>query len=152
MKKTLLLFFISYSFFAQEKDNSQQINLLNSNYKDFVLNQDKIFSITKNDSLIVWNYKNDSILLIKENVLAIAKNTKNEIYIASRNEIKNLSSSKLISSTQDSIYNILFDKKDNLIAITSKAVNYKNKRYFPPKYTSFYRCAGDIGAVIYGGV
>lgn len=78
-----LIFYVSFFWLSiinsQDSIRTIFIDELKTNYNDFVIIEDNIYTITKGDSLVVWNYNNDSFKTLKKNINSIAKNSKNEL-------------------------------------------------------------------------
>ena len=97
----LVLFFCIYSFKAQIKNtnNIKGNTKLNVNYKDFIIKENKIYSITENDSLIVWNVINIKIEIIIPNIRFIVKNKENKIFLINKNgEIQSFENDKKLKT------------------------------------------------------
>jgi len=138
----LVLFFCIYSFKAQIKNtnNIKGNTKLNVNYKDFIINENKIYSITENDSLIVWNVINIKIEIIIPNIRFIVKNKDDKIFLINKNgEIQSFEKDKklkVIDKIENPIYSFFIDKENNFIVCTKKGIYYKKTYSIPTENDS----------------
>lgn len=144
--KYLLLFF---SFLWITHSNSQnynipinQIDLLNSEYNDFVTVKNTIYAISQDSVLIAIDLKKDNYRIIKKNINAIAKKSNNEIIFGNKEgEIFTLNKKqkiKKIDKVDAEIFSILINSKDEYIIYSNKSIYYNGKDYIPKKETNFY--------------
>lgn len=138
-----LLLFLSFLGIAQNDNvSTNQINLLNSEYKDFVFVKNTIYAISQNNDLVAIDFKKDKYKIIKKNISAIAKKSNNEIMFGSKEgEIFTLNKRQKIKKTDEidaEIFSILINSKDEYIIYTNKSIYYNGKDYIPKKETNFY--------------
>lgn len=144
--KYLLLFF---SFLWITHSNSQnynipinQIDLLNSEYNDFVTVKNTIYAISQDSVLIAIDLKKDNYRIIKKNINVIAKKSNNEIIFGNKEgEIFTLNKKqkiKKIDKVDAEIFSILINSKDEYIIYSNKSIYYNGKDYIPKKETNFY--------------
>ncbi len=133
---------IAQSSFQKESITYNQINLLNSEYKDFVSVKNKIYAISQKNDLIVINIKDNSFKLIKNNIAAIAKKSNGEVVFGSKNgEIFTLNKRqkvKQIEKIDAEIFSIVINSKDEYVIYSNKSIYYNRKEYIPKRETNFY--------------
>lgn len=149
MKFYIIYLFCFFSLLGIAQSNSQndsitnnQVNLLNSEYKDFVSVKKNIYAISKNNDLIVINLKEDSFKLIEKNITAIAKKSNDELIFGSidgkiftLNKRQNI---KQIEKIDAKIFSILINSKDEYIVYSDKSIYYNKTEYIPKRQTNFY--------------
>lgn len=144
--KYLLLFF---SFLWITHSNSQnynipinQIDLLNSEYNDFVTVKNTIYAISQDSVLIAIDLKKDNYRIIKKNINAIAKKSNNEIIFGNKEgkifTLNKKQKIKKIDKVDAEIFSILINSKDEYIIYSNKSIYYNGKDYIPKKETNFY--------------
>jgi len=142
-----LLLFLSFLGIAQSNSqndsvSTNQIDLLNSEYKDFVFVKNTIYAISQNNDLVAIDFKKDNYKIIKKNINAIAKKSNNEIIIGSKEgEIFTLNKRQKIKKTDKidaEIFSILINSKDEYVIYSNKSIYYNGKDYIPKKETNFY--------------
>jgi hypothetical protein len=149
MKLYIILLFglISFTGIAQSSFQNysvpnNQINLLNSEYKDFVSVKNNIYAISQNNDLIEIDTKNDKFKLIKSNITAIAKKSNDELVFASKDgkifTLNKKQKPKQIEKIDAQIFSILISAKDEYIIYSSKSIYYNKKDYIPKRETNFY--------------
>ena len=148
MKFYIIYLFCFFSLLGIAQSNSQndsitnnQVNLLNSEYKDFVSVKKNIYAISKNNDLIVINLKEDSFKLIEKNITAIAKKSNDELIFGSidgkiftLNKRQNI---KQIEKIDAKIFSILINSKDEYIVYSDKSIYYNKTEYIPKRQTNF---------------
>lgn len=151
MKKSILLPFLlfsilSFSQIKKQKDSipAIQINLSNTNYKDFVVVDKLIYAITRGDSLVVLNLKTSKVNQTIQNVFSVAKTSKNQIYyVNSNNEIiltKDLKEKRIIDKVVEGKYSkLVIDKNQDCIVITSDGIFLDHKIYLPKSESNIFR-------------
>ncbi|ESU22803.1 hypothetical protein FLJC2902T_32500 [Flavobacterium limnosediminis JC2902] len=142
-----LFYFFSFSGIAQSNVQNDtiptnQINLLNSEYKDFVTVKNHIYAISENNNLVAIDLKKESFKLIKNNISAIAKKSNNELVFGSKDgKIFTLYHGKKVKQIEKidaEIFSILINSKDEYIVYSKKSIYYNKKDYIPKKETNFY--------------
>lgn len=131
--------------FGQDSIKPIVYDVLKTNYKDYIVVEDDIYAITKGDSLVVWNIKSNTFTLKSKSCNAIAKNSKNEIFLSlTNNKVFSLKSNNLLVEVdeEESIYLILIDKKDDLLVVTNKSFIINGNVYKPTKNSTFYWRSG----------
>lgn len=144
--KYLLLFFsflwITHSSSQNYNIPINQIDLLNSEYNDFVTVKNTIYAISQDSVLIAIDLKKDNYRIIKKNINAIAKKSNNEIIFSNKEgEIFSLNKKqkiKKIDKVDAEIFSILINSKDEYIIYSNKSIYYNGKDYIPKKETNFY--------------
>jgi hypothetical protein len=156
MKIVLVFFCFTFSntFIAQvtvKKDSviAKNITVFNSNFKEFEVVGNLVYAITKGDSLIQINLKNNRTSIVKNNVKSITKNQQNKI-IALTDKGKVLQqirkkNFKVVDSFEGNAHKILVDKNNNYIIVTSKYVRYQKENFIPEDDSPMYRKAGRVG-------
>lgn len=144
---SFLLFF--FSFLASSQDNfskynntSTQINLLNTEYKDFVSAKNIIYAITVNNDFVTIDFKNNKFKIIKNNISAIVKKSNDEIIFGSKDGkiflFNKKEEIKQIDKVDAEIFSILINSKNEYIVHTNKSIYFDKKNYIPQKKTDFY--------------
>lgn len=144
--KLLLLFcyFLanSQNIFSKDNITSTQINLSNTEYKDFVLLQNRIYALTKNNDFVSIDFKNDKIKTVKNNISSIAKKSNGEIIFGSKDGkiflLNKKEEIKQIDKVDAEILSILITSKDKYVVYTKKSVYFNKENYVPKKETNFY--------------
>lgn len=140
-----LIFYVSFFWLSiinsQDSIRTIFIDELKTNYNDFVIIEDNIYTITKGDSLVVWNYNNDSFKTLKKNINSIAKNSKNELLATTTDSTLLIKKKKWkkLNSFKGEAFNIFLDKENKPIVINNKGVFYKSKNFHPEKPSRIYK-------------
>lgn len=151
LKKIIFLFFICFSnfLFSQVKKDSvyaKQVNLLNTNYKDFVAIDKFVYVITKGDSLVVFDLEKENVKFLQNEITTLAKTSKGELIIADKQGriFKRTKRGKLIKkdTVEGKVYEILIAKNDNPVVITSSYIRFKNQNFVPDKKSKMYNQIG----------
>src|SRR5690606_35077004 len=84
-----LLLFLSFLWVTQSNSQNyiiptNQIDLLSSEYNDFVTVKNTIYAISQDSVLVAIDLKKDNYRIIKKNINAIAKKSNNEIIFGSK--------------------------------------------------------------------
>lgn len=135
--KIVLVFLLFFNFYfaqtaiKQDSVFAKKIKLFKTNFKEFEVLDDEIYAVTKNDSLIVFNFRNDKITKIILGVVSITKNHKNEIiFINKQNKIIHFKSKK---NKKNEIvcdpYKLIVDKNNVPVLISSKGIIYNDKLF-----------------------
>ena len=136
------LFGIAQSNFQKDTIPTSQINVLNSEYKDYVYANDIIYAISKNDDLVAINLKKDRYKLIKNNIVAIAMQSTGELLFGSSEgklfTFNKKGKIKQIDEIDAQIFSILINSKDEYIVYSNKSIYYDKKHYVPTRATNFY--------------
>lgn len=149
MKFYLINLFYFFSFLGIAQSNSQndsiinsQINLLNSEYKDFVFAKNIVYAITEYDDLVAIDLKKDTFKLIEKNISAIAKKSNNELVFGSNDgkifTLNKKQKAKQIERIDAEIFSILINSKDEYIIYSNKSIYYNKEDYIPKRKTNFY--------------
>lgn len=151
LKKIIFLFFIclSNSLFSQVNKDSvyaKQVNLLNTNYKDFVAIDKFVYVITKGDSLVVFDLEKENVKFLLNEITTLAKTSKGELIIADKQGriFKRTKRGKLIKkdTVEGTVYKILIAKNDNPVVITASYIRFKNQNFVPDKKSKMYNQIG----------
>jgi hypothetical protein len=156
MKLVLIFFCLTFSnaFLAQvtvKKDSvfAKNITVFNSNYKEFEVVGNLVYAITKGDSLIQINLKNNKTSIVKNNIKSIAKNQQSKIIaLTDKGKVLHQIRKKkfdVVDSFDGNAHKILVDKNNNHIIVTSKYVRYQNENFIPEDGSPMYRKAGRVG-------
>ena len=120
------LFGIAQSNFQKDTIPTSQINVLNSEYKDYVYANDIIYAISKNDDLVAINLKKDRYKLIKNNIVAIAMQSTGELLFGSSEgklfTFNKKGKIKQIDEIDAQIFSILINSKDEYIVYSNKSI------------------------------
>lgn len=149
MKNYISFLFFFFSFLASSqknfsKDNivSTQINLLNTEYKDFVTVKNIIYAITENNDFVSIDFINDKFKIIKNNISSIVKKSNDEIIFGSKDGKVFLFNKneeiKQIDKVDAEIFSILINSKNEYVVYTNKSIYFNRKDYIPHKKTNFY--------------
>ena len=91
MKKYIILTLLLLTSLGNSQSNlskdsivSEQINLLNTEYKDFVAVKNLIYAITQNNDFVEIDYLNDKFRIIQNDITSIAKKSNNEIIFGNK--------------------------------------------------------------------
>lgn len=120
-----------------------QIDILKTDYKDFIIIDKIIYAVTKGDSLVSLNPINEKFNIIETDVLAIAKNSKKRIIVARKDghireqDKRGKFIEKLL--VKDKVRRIFLDKNDEYVLITSKNIQYKKQIFSPEKDSPMYK-------------
>lgn len=139
--KILLVFLLFFNFFfaqtviKQDSVFAEKIKLFDTNFKEFEVVGNEVYALTKGDSLIVFNLRNNRIYKIISGVVSIAKNNKNEIvFINKQNKIIHYKTrNKKQIKTQFEPYILILDKNNNPIVISDKGLVYNDTIFEPLK-------------------
>ncbi len=150
MKKIFYILFLNICFsYGQsfEKDSIPviEIKAFSSDYKDFVVVNRTVYAITKGDSLVSFDLKNDKIRYIENNVVALSKTSKGNLILAKKDGLifRGISKNQhKIDFTEGKIFKIIIDKNDNPIIISNKSIYYKKQHYLPQMKSSMYGMFG----------
>ncbi len=120
----------------------KQINLLNTEYKDFVAVKNLIYAITKNNDFVEIDYLNDKFRIIQNDITSIAKKSNNEIIFGNKKgEVflyKKNKKIKLIDKVDTEIFSILINTNDEYVVYSNKSIYFKKNHYLPQRKTNFY--------------
>ena len=121
----------SLSSLAQESSPNVIIDKLKSNYKDFVIIDDNIYVITKGDSLIVWNFINDSYKVLIKNTNTITKNSDNELLITTSDSLLLVKKDdwEKLKTFHGKALGVFLDKDNEPVVISDKGIFYENGIY-----------------------
>ncbi|EAP88467.1 hypothetical protein [Croceibacter atlanticus] len=142
-----LMLFLSFLWITQGNSQNDsiptnQIELLNSEYKDFVTVNNTIYAISQNSVLVAIDLKEDKHTIIKKDINAIAKKSNNDILFGSKEGeifiINKKQKIKKIDEVDAEIFSILINPKDEYVIYSSKSIYYNGKDYIPKKETIFY--------------
>lgn len=95
----------------------KEIVKFNSRYKDFVVIQDKLYCLTKGDSLITWNLKNDKVTNVQKGITGIAKNCKGSLLLTTSNGRIKGNGIKVNMNITGTVYRLLTDIDDKPVVI-----------------------------------
>ena len=141
------MLFLSFLWITQGNSQNDsiptnQIELLNSEYKDFVTVNNTIYAISQNSVLVAIDLKEDKHTIIKKDINAIAKKSNNDILFGSKEGeifiINKKQKIKKIDEVDAEIFSILINPKDEYVIYSSKSIYYNGKDYIPKKETIFY--------------
>jgi hypothetical protein len=148
LKKVHFIFlFLNLNFllFSQNEEKNDsipvvQIQITNSNYKDFIVNDKYLYALNSEDILVLIDLETDKRIKTFTRIFALSKNKKNEIVICTRSSTKNLTnnSSKKIKF-KGLPYYLLYDEFNNEIVISDEGVYYSGKMYFPENFKSIFK-------------
>ncbi|WP_026703859.1 hypothetical protein [Flavobacterium soli] len=150
MKKIFYILFLNICFsygqsFERDSIPAIEIKSFSSNYKDFVVVDRIVYAITKGDSLVSFNLKNDKIIYIENNVVALTETSKDNLILAKTDGsiFKDIGKNQhKIDFIEGKIFKILVDKNDNPIVISNKSIYYRKQHYLPQKKSSMYGMFG----------
>lgn len=149
MRNYISFLFFFFSFLANSQNNfskdnisSTLIDLLNTQYKDFLSVKNIIYAITENNDFVSIDFKSDKFKIIKNNISSIAKKSNDEIIFGSKdgkiflfNKKKGI---KQIDKVDAEIFSILINSKNEYVVYTNKSIYFNKKEYVPNKKTEFY--------------
>lgn len=144
---TYILNFFTFLGIAQsdiqiDSVQSNQISLLNSEYKDFVHLQNNIYAISQNNDLVEIDIKKDKFKLIEKNITAIAKKSNDELIFGSKAGkifiLNKKQKVKQIEKIDAEIFTILINSNDEYIIYSNKSIYFNKKNYVPERETNFY--------------
>ncbi|OIQ23635.1 hypothetical protein [Lacinutrix sp. MedPE-SW] len=154
MKKVQLLYFILIPFLliAQDSIPSIKFEALKTNYKDFIIIDNEIYSITKGDSLVIWDIKTNTINGIKSNINTIAKSHKNRLVATTTKgqvlEFINDNNWKQKDTFKGEAFSTFITSKNKTLILSNRGI-YLDKKLFYPKgrnriYNSRHRSTDTI--------
>ena len=149
MKIYIAYFFLFSFFFTNAQNNllkdsivSKQINLLNTEYIDFIAVKHLLYAITQNNDFVEIDYTNDKFRIIQNEITSIAKKSNNEIIFGNKNgEVflyKKNKKIKLIDKVDAEIISILVNSNDEYVVYSNKSIYFKKNHFIPQLKTNFY--------------
>lgn len=117
--------------------HATQIDILKTDYKDFIIIDKIIYAVTKGNSLVSLNPINENFNIIETDILTIAKNSKEKIVAARKDGhiVEQDEQDEFIKKifVKDKVRRIFLDKNDEYVIITRKNIQYKNQKFVPEK-------------------
>lgn len=139
----IFCFAIILNYGQNDSITAKEVRIFNSNYKEFEVVGSVVYSVTKNNNLVVFDLLSNKIINTRSNVVSITKSRNNEIfYITTENKVISDKKTEIISNFVSNPYKLLLDKTNSPIIISDKGLIYKGKLYEPKNIEYNYRFYG----------
>ena len=140
----LIFCLVFISTYAQiDSIPAKEVRIFNTDYKEFEVANNLIYTITKNNNLVVFDLLSHKIIETRGNVVSITKSRNNEIfYITTENKVISDKKTEIISNFVSNPYKLLLDKTNSPLIISDKGLIYKEKLYEPKNIEYNYRFYG----------
>lgn len=122
---------------------AKEVRIFNTNYKEFEVVGSVVYSVTKNNNLVVFDLLSNKIINTRSNVVSVTKSRNNEIfYITTENKVVSYKSTEISNKIVSNPYKLLLDEGNSPIIISDKGLIYKGKLYEPKNIEYNYRFYG----------
>jgi len=122
---------------------AKEVRVFNTNYKEFEVVGSEVYSVTKNNNLVVFDLLSNKIIDTRSNVVSVTKSRNNEIfYITTENKVISDKNIEISNNIVSNPYKLLLDKTNSPIIISDKGLVYKGKLYEPKNIEYNYRFYG----------
>lgn len=139
----IFCFAIILNYGQNDSITAKEVRIFNTNYKEFEVVGSVVYSVTKNNNLVVFDLLSNKIIKTRSNVVSVTKSRNNEIfYITTENKVISDKSNKISNKIVSNPYKLLLDKTNSPIIISDKGLIYKGKLYEPKNIKYNYRFYG----------
>ena len=122
---------------------AKEVSIFNTDYKEFEVANNLVYTVTKNNNLVVFDLLSHKIIETRSNVVSLTKSRSNDIfYITSNNEVISKKKIKISNKIVTNPYKLMLDKTNSPIIISDKGLIYKGKLYEPKNIEYNYRFYG----------